>query len=257
MSEYALVTVLWKRAALRNDPQFRRVLLLLGVCMTARLRRLFEGVEWFHFLLELPVYLLVLQLLLRNKERNLERGLRLVHLTFLILGGYAYFRLGRGPLTQHGGWEAVQTPRGVYRMPAAQANDFLSLQARLVGIDPGGERPLFAFGYSGGFNYFLNRPNATPLSQGFLLANAEPIEVVAALKHGQHAPILIDNRAYDRIGVPVSRLSWDTWEIPTKRVHYWRFDRTYFDLLKSGCLQVNASKTRRPMFTLYDCAHRP
>jgi hypothetical protein len=153
-----------------------------------------------------------------------------------------------------GRWESVQTAHGTYRMPHNQAQDFRWLRTQLSRIDAGGQRPLFAFGYSGGFNYALGRPNATPISQGFMLSNVAPLDIVAKLTDGSAPPILIDTRAYNHIGRPSNHLDFSHWEPPVATLHYWRFDRRYFDMARAGCsLTVKGPGARNPFFTIYDC----
>jgi hypothetical protein len=58
---FVLVLVLWNRRSLKQGEAL--VLIgLLAMALGARARRLFESVEWFHVMLELPIYVLAVQL---------------------------------------------------------------------------------------------------------------------------------------------------------------------------------------------------
>jgi hypothetical protein len=242
----------WRRLCQR--PLFRPIVLLLGLCLTARLRRLFEGVEWYHFLLELPAYMLAVQFFLAERMDRVRTGL-IVFLTSLtlIVGGYSHWYFGRGPLTRRANWEPVLTARGTYYMPSGQANDYRELSSLLSQIDPTGQRPLFAFGYTGGFNYLLGRPNSTPLTQGFRLSNADPDEVVESLIHQVPPPILMDNVIFAAATIPANVIAWSRWETPVVEGIYARFDRKYFEQVLQRCTRAGQVPKGQEFLTIYDC----
>jgi hypothetical protein len=242
----------WRSVHLR--PLFRPLVLLLGLCLTARLRRLFEGVEWYHFLLELPAYVLVVQFLLAERKDRVRTSLIafLTVLTFIV-GGYAHWYFGRGPLTRRTNWEGVLTAQGTYYMPSNQASDYRELRDLLSQIDPTGTRPLFAFGYTGGFSYFLGRPNSTPLTQGFRLSNSDPDEVVESLIHQAPPPILMDNVVFKFANIPANTPEWSRWETPIVEGIYSRFDRKYFEQVLQHCSRAGEVPKGQDFLTLYDC----
>jgi hypothetical protein len=137
-------------------------------------------------------------------------------------------------------------------MPPNQARDYRQLLDLLSQIDPAGRRPLFAFGYTGGFNYFLGRPNSTPLTQGFRLSNADPEEVVESLLNQVPPPILLFNPVYSERTVPVTTLTLSRWETPFVESQFTGFDRKYFEQVRQHCPRVPPKE--RMFFTLYDCA---
>jgi hypothetical protein len=242
----------WRR--LCHRPLFRPLLLLLGLCLTARIRRLFGGVEWYHFLLELPVYVLVVQLLVAEQRERVSACL-IVFLTVLTItvGGYSHWNYGRGPLTRRENWVPVLTARGVYYMPPNQANDYRLLISLLWQIDPTGTRPLFAFGDTGGFNYLSGRNNPTPLTQGFRLSNADPEEVVTALIHQVPPEIHLDNAMVMSATDPATTPNLSRWETPAVRGVHARVDRPYFNQVLSHCTRAGEVPKQQAYLTVYDC----
>lgn len=230
------------------------LLVLLGLCLVCRARRLFEYVEWYQFLLEIPVYLAVVQLLFADARTATDKSLRFVLAGLFLLGGYSYWTMGIGALTREGRGRLVSTPRGLVRLHGPQPVYYPELARILNGIDPGGQRPLFAFGYNGGFAYFFERRNPSPLTQGFRLSCFDPAKVFDDLHTRTPGLILIDNSTLLRIPVPSPTFAFFRWETPTQPNPYVTFDRPLFLRLTAGCKEVaRVGGLQADAFTVYDC----
>ncbi len=250
-----VVATRWKRfhtVHLRNT-----VIFLLGLCIAARLRRGFEYVEWYHFLLEIPCYLLVIQLCIPDLPQRTRAGVIIALLALVLMGMRSYYYLAVGPFTASRDFERVETPKGSVYLSSHEAKHYRQLHETLMHLDPSGKRPVFAFGYSGGFNYFLNRPNPTPLTLGFL-SNFQPDKVVSNLLSHFPRPFLLDNAAFNpgpgdpgTGRFPSPRIDLKRWELPMGESHYSRLDRPYFVRLISSCKMV--SKIPETPVTVYDC----
>jgi hypothetical protein len=246
----SVILVRWRRAepvGLRNTIMF-----LLGLCIFARLRRLFEYSEWYFYMLEIPVYLLSIQLLTRTVNL-LSNGLRLFVALLVLFGLISYYDLGRGYLTRSGPAEMVETPKGMIAMYPNDAREYRLLYSAVERLDPEHRRALFAFGYSGGFNYFLNRMNPTASTQGFRLSTMSADVVVDQVRRHIPQTILLDNRRHLRATVPAVEFAPWRWEQRLVRSHYALYDRPYFELLLAECRPAAVENTPS-FFTLYDCA---
>jgi hypothetical protein len=95
----------------RLDPVTRRVVMaLLVVSIAARARRGFQGLEWYHVLLELPVYVLLVHAAAGAARR---RAVAYAVAILVAVGGYLHYAFGRGPLTHEwAGRVELATPRG-------------------------------------------------------------------------------------------------------------------------------------------------
>ena len=228
-------------------PERRRLLLqLLGFAIALRARRLFTGVDWYHILIELPVYVLLLEALVPRKR------LVTAVLTLLIaVGTIQYWRVGQGALTRRAHHEWVQTARGSVRQSPEYAALFNWLETTMDGADPARERPIFALGYVGGFAYFLGRTNPAPATQGFRLSAWPPEQIVQSAV--QALPFVIDNRTFRRARVPVNRLAWRRWRARTVLSHYATYDLPYFQRVIAGCHTLGTYVHSVRGFTLYDC----
>lgn len=247
-----LVLTCWKGE--QNRARRDAILVLLGLCLACRARRLFQYVEWYNLLLEIPVYLVVIQLLLVDARAAVEKSMRVALAAFILLGAYSYWTLGAGAFTRQGRGQWVSTPRGLLRLQGTQPLYFPQLARVLSGIDPGGERPLFAFGYVGGFDYFFRRRNPSPLTHGFRLSCFDPDEVLADLQTRTPGLILIDNSVLSRIPVPSPTFAFFQWETPSQANVYATFDRPYFARLAAGCKEVARIRGwQAESFTIYDC----
>lgn len=231
------------------------VVFLVGLCLIARARRMFEYVEWYHILLEIPLYVLAIMLFTGHSAEHLRKGLRYILVLFVFIGAFAYWYWGNGPMSRrYAQMTRVETPRGVVYWRANEAKDYHRIRAIVDQLDPGGIRPIFAFGYTGGFNYFLNRPNPTPLTQTFRFSTASPADVVAHLRCITPSPILIDNAAYNQVGTPSGKISFRRWDPELRLNHYMTFDRSYFEAVLRDCKAVEWIPDRNnALFTVYNC----
>ncbi|MEQ1692447.1 MAG: hypothetical protein ABMA00_14235 [Gemmatimonas sp.] len=232
----------------RTLPHPRRtvIALLLGLAISVRARRAFEGTEWFEFLLTVPVVLASAELLLNLTEIQRRRLRRLTCGTLAFFAGWSYVALGRGWGTgRH--YPAFETLRGTVHWKPAEDGDYRNLLATLHAIDSTRQRPLFAFGYSGGFNYFLRRHNPFPFTQDFFLSafNADSV-----LQQRPRGLILIDHRFLDDGSFGAPAFNWRRWEQGRVPAPYAAYDRPRFDRLREGCPAV---ATKSAMFRVYAC----
>ena len=117
------------------------VAVLLVFAMALRLRRGFEGSEWFEFLLAAPIFFATLETLAAFSPTELRRFRRasLALLVPLALG--ANWGLGHGWGTAIS-FPRTQTTRGVVRWGASAVRDYREVKTALDSIDPTGTRPL-------------------------------------------------------------------------------------------------------------------
>jgi len=249
-----LIGLLACRRGIKDTATWRTLVFLTLFCLAARLRRGFEHVEWFHLLLELPVSLACASLMLREQGRENRRGMQAALVALLPLGLYFQVRWGQDSLLRGKDYRCVQTPRGTACLEARQAEQYYLLQESLDRLDPHRNRPLLAFGYSGGHNYFLDRPNPTPLEEGFQLSGFPPELVLARLRSSSPAPILIDTDYYQNIRMPAPWLSLAHWELPSYLNVHMRVDRQRFEQALEGCTEFERIRPENgPEFVLYDC----
>jgi hypothetical protein len=111
---------------------------------------------------------------------------------------------------------------------------------------------VFAFGKTGGFNYFLGRPNATSTTHGFALSgHAESVRAEIA---ANPAILLIDLPFHDREAWPKNRIT--NWMSVPQPTFYSTVDRPIFDALMTGCEIVGEwpSDTDTPRYRIFDCS---
>jgi hypothetical protein len=231
-------------------PHPRRVViaLLLGLAVALRARRAFEATEWFEFLLTVPVVLASAELLLAPPpvEGRRLRGLTLGTLAALAL--WAYVAHGRGVGTGRSHRAVVETPRGTVRWRDTEARDFRRVKAALDSLDPAGTRPVFAFGFAGGWNYFLERRNPFPFTQDFFFSAFDADSVLALPRPG--GLLLIDNPAVHGLHFGAATFALRRWEQPRVSSPYLPYDRPRFERLRGGCNRVPVDST---MFAVYAC----
>jgi hypothetical protein len=247
----ALIAKRWRRfgdVGLRNTIAF-----LLGLCVMARARRGFERVDWFHFMLELPVYSAALMLFAPGAIRTLRP--RAAGIGIVVIGMLMYWYLGIGPLTRYESLSMLRTPKGTIYVSETVAAQYSDLRAILARIDPGATRPVFAFGYNAAFNYFLDRPNPSPITVGFRLGGFDPEGVVAGVLAYQPPPVLIDIERFKSGRWPLPRFDIRSWGQPMTPSWFRRYDREYFDRLLRACPTEAGSVMdgERLLYTLYDC----
>ncbi len=238
-----LVGVRWKRL---DDERRMSLALLLGLAITLRMRRAFGGSEWFEFLFTLPVVIAAVELLL-NLTPDALRRFRLGTTALLAVGAvFTYVTLVRGPGTLRV-YPAATTTRGTVHWAAGKLKDYRRLLAELDSIDPSRSRPLVAFGYSGGFNYFMARENPFPMTQDFFFSafNADSV-----LRQRPPRLLLIDHPFLEDESWGTAVFEWRQWEQSRVRGPYRWYDRPRFNRLREGCAAVLPSPT---VFTVYDC----
>jgi hypothetical protein len=229
------------------------VVLLLVTAAALRLRRGMEYTEWSSVLIELPIYAYAARAVLGSRIQEWYPTGKVILTALALLFVWQYAENGYGPLTRRGSRVPVDTPRGTVRLIADQANHYTRLQRAVDALDPSGRRPVIAFGYSGSFNYFLDRPAPSPLTHGFRLSPiSDPNEAVQRVRAAVPAPIAIDNPFFD-FRAPVAGFQLLNWRPRMRINHYMRYDRHYFEAMVTGCT-AQASGLRG--FTLYDCPVR-
>ena len=233
----------WKKL-----PQPRRaaVALLLGLAIAIRARRAFEGTEWFEFLLTLPIMLASFELLLGLEEVPLRRFRTMSVGVLALLAVWAYSALGRGPGTVRW-YPAAETIRGVVHWKPSEVRDYRLLLAAVDSIDPSRTRPLFGFGFSGGFNYWLKRRNPFPVTQDFYFSAFDADAVLATRPPGL---LLIDQHVLEDGSFGAATFDWRSWEQPRVAAPYRWYDRPRFDRLRTGCAPIPLGRT---IFQLYAC----
>jgi hypothetical protein len=235
----------WRWTRLQGE---RRAMLatLLGLAVAMRMRRAFGGAEWFEMLLMLPLVQASAELLLDLAPPALQR-FRLSYTGALTVGALAaYVWLGRGPGT-FDVFPAVQTARGTVHWPVGKLRDYRRILAQLDSIDPSRSRPLLAFGYTGGFNYFLQRRDPYPMTQDFYFS---AFDADSVLRHRPPRLLLLDNPFLESESWGTMRFAWRRWEQSRVRGPYGWFDRPRFERLRAGCTAVLPSPTA---FTVYAC----
>ena len=227
-------------------------LLLLLLASTLRLRRGLSGTDWYNVLVELPGYALFLHLVAATEAREARRAVSVAIAILLVVGLYTRYTVGRGPLTAHV-YPSTTTERGRVHWPAQQGTDYLALAEVLDQLDPGHHRPLFAFGPSGGWNYYFKRPHATPFTRG-LVSDADADSAAVLMRASALPPLIVDNRAIVRAMVPprLTALSWEgTLEADTSN----RMRSPAFERLLAGCRMV-VGLPGPPVVPVYDCPAR-
>jgi hypothetical protein len=168
-------------------------------------------------------------------------------------GLYLHWHIGRGPLTAEAHrFETVHTRRGTIHVVNREAGDFRFVDGIANELDPSGTRPVFAFGYTGGWSYFLDRPNPTPSPHGFRLTLMDADSMLERARAAQ--PIAIDAVVYTRIRIADRVAGLRHWEPPMIDTHYMRFDRPYFEKLVAGCREKGRhSANGLTFFVMHDC----
>lgn len=236
----------WKRL-----PDTRRVTvaLLLGLAIALRARRAFEGTEWFEFLLSLPILVASVELLLSLRPEVPLRRVRLGMVGALaLLAAWGFVAYGRGWGTMRVNPQVTTTRRGDVRWIAPQARDYLGVMAALDSLDPARQRPLLAFGFTGGWNYFTERHNPYPFTQDFFFSAFDADSVLSLPR--PKGLFLIDNPALANGSFGAATFDVSRWEQPRVPAPYDTFDRPRFDRLRQGCAHVPVDRT---MFVVYAC----
>lgn len=237
-----LITLAWRWAALDRARRVK-VALLVGFAILLRGRRAFEHTEWFEFLVTVPVVLLAFELLSGLEEGALRRFRIATGGVLLGLSLLAYYNFSRG-LGTGSRYPVVQIARGTVRWAPNIIRDYQDIRAALDSIDPARSRPLLGYGYTGGWNYYLQRRNPFPITQDFVFSAFDADSLV---KTRPPHLFLIDVPLFDATRIGTFDIRFDKWEQPTRPSVYLTFDRPRFDRLREGCQQVDR------LFVIYVC----
>ena len=247
-----LGALLWRWRRWGDHPARDRLLLLLGLAVALRLRRGFAGADWYDVLVEVPAYALFLHLVAGTAGRDARRSVSAAMGILVLAGTYAYYNQGRGILTRRSGYPTTVTDRGVVRWADSEADSYRAVHAVLERLDPQRTRPLFAFGQTGGWNYFFRRGSATSVTKGLFYADVHAEAVLSRLRRHVPPPLLVDNRLVMR-ALPAPTAHWNGWQ-PQMGANAWaRIDRPMFERLIAGCAAHPATQDSVPMLVVYDC----
>ena len=238
------------------DPALRtRLALLLGLAVVARAHRPSFGPAWYNVFIELPAYALFFLLLCGPDKQKAARAIRAALSILILLGAYTYVSLARGPGTLHGLHPKLDTPAGTVRWPLQAISAWQRADSAIKALDPSGGRPVFAFGSTGGWSYFLGRPNPVGATGGLTAGLQPPDSIVARLRTADPPVILIDNRyMLPAVAAMGLRSSWLRWEPMPEQNPYVRLERGAFLELRSGCAEVGADTTQA--IRVFDCERR-
>lgn len=242
-----LLVLLARRWRTLPDPRRTMIALLLGFAIAFRARRGWWGTEWSEFLFTLPVLVIGAEMLLALPEAE-RRRLRAATVVVLALGAlWANNEFGRGIGTDYYYPEATTTLRGKVHWRPEMARDYRHLLATVDRLDPSRQRPLFAFGVTGGINYFLKRRNPFPYTQDFYFSAFDPDSVLRRVPPGL---ILVDNPFLEDGSFLEADFDWDDWGGDRVAAPYGPYDRPIFNRLLNGCRLVPPDSS---LFRVYDC----
>lgn len=244
----ALLYWRWRRGP---DPAIDLAFAALGLSLAARLRRGFDGLEWFHALLDLPALVLILR---AGFGARADRLLRYAPLVVLCWSAVVWWNLGSGPLTADGVGSRYDTPRGTVRWDDRTIADHAWLLETLDARDPERARGVFSFGHNGGWAYWLDRPNPTPMTYGFTFSTVSRDAGIAAVRAADPAIFLVRSRAYDRLSLPAVGLHLDRWEARMRPSRLGTEDGPIFDAIAAECQELTGHPPSRPFFRAWDCA---
>ncbi|MEP7381805.1 MAG: hypothetical protein ABI910_08980 [Gemmatimonadota bacterium] len=243
-----------RRATVSDRRLWNLVTILLVACLALRARRMVSFTEWSVLMVELPVYVAAATLLWPTLRRPGVQFFSLGCALLLLFAARMHWRFGYGLGSRRGVQATVETPRGSARLVPGLARDLAFIRHLADHADPSGQRPILAFGYSGGLSYFSGRPSVNPLTQGFRLSLLptpdSAYRIAAAVKSRL---LLVDNTSYVD-GIPSARFAPWRWLPEMLPNPYQRVDRPLFDKLREGCREVTLPGERSAIFTMYDCA---
>ncbi len=245
-----LLLTAWRWRALAA-PVRVRVALLLGLAIAIRARRLFEATEWIEFLFTLPILLLAAELLLPLEEGARRRMRLATGGALAVLALWAYKREGRGWGTDRYFPAVTETLRGKVHWSEGGASDYRRILATVDSLDPSRQRPLFAFGFAGGWNYWLKRHNPYPFTQDFYYSAFDADSVLALPRPAGLILFDLDPRLLDTGGsYGAARFDVRRWEQPRVAPPYGFYDRPRFRRLMDGCTPV---PLERVIVKIYQC----
>lgn len=254
----------WLLARWRSHPDAdlrNKVLFLLCLATAARSRRLFEHVDWFNFLFDVPALVLALQLAFPRAITEGHRAVRAITGALCIVGFVSLADWTFGPPLNFqplsnlrwGRAEAVRTARGTVYLPERDAAAFRRIRELVDAVDPSGEAPVFATLQQGGWAYFLGRRNPTAMDNGFSVSGVDPDEVISTLLTMDPSPIVIDFDSRRRLGpkLPEPTFNWSGWEMTYQDRGFGFRDSVYYDRLLSNFEPVGSARGRTQSWTVY------
>lgn len=248
LPEIAAIVLAWRWKELASDRRRGMLAMLVMTLIAARARRGFERVETFQVLLELPVYLLLLEVLLGAGAR---RAMLIVAPVLVAWGCYSYWLFESGPLTRSGIKPQVLTMRGPVRTDPDV--NYELVKSALDSLDPSGRIPVVSFGSNGGYAYFLRRTNPLPTTFGIVQSGLSPEMIVASLKALPQGFLAVFPHL-DGDSVPDPRLSVRTWLQPRRLHPYLELDLPYFVKATKACLTTKTiDRFRHPYYRILDC----
>ncbi len=252
---FALIVVWRFPGSICEDANKRALLLLSMVAVAARLRRLGEHVDFYQILLELPLYVAIAQHLFTEHRTASSRVVRRFVVAMGAFAAIAYWQLSYGPFTRRGARPLAMTPRGAMHLRDGEATVLRRLVAVADSLDPSRQRPVFGYGYSGGFNYFMRRANPTNTTQGFAFAFHTTAESNAArVRDANPGVLLVDNHFLDAQGFPGKALQLHRWRALETVTPFVRVDRPIFNSIAQQCRVATSIPKRKPDFVMFDCS---
>ncbi len=242
------VVLLWRRRSAPSSA-LDAALWWVSLCVAARLRRGFEGTDWFHALLELPVGLVAARALAPNAWRAPARA---VLATAVLGAGGCWWVLGIGALSARGTPPIFESERGPVRFPQNQVASYEWLRDRLDESDPARVRPVFSFGHNGGIAYWLRRENPSRCTYGLTFCGRPIDALVADLRTRRPPPFLVYSSVYEKQRVPDSPSLLLRWQLPTRQNALMTRDFANFERAAEGCPEVARLGERRTL-RLFDC----
>ncbi|HEY2805530.1 MAG TPA: hypothetical protein VGI92_06675, partial [Gemmatimonadales bacterium] len=247
---FIAILVCWNRW---YDKELRaRVAILLALAIAARVRRGFEGADWYNVLIELPAYAVFVQLVCGAAEQKAARAVRATQAVLLGLAAYSYVSLAVGPMTMNGLRRPVTTHAGIARWGFEEARSYHYADSVLTLLDPGGQRPVYALGSTSGWNYFLRRPDPLPFSEGLPYNLTSEQLRDASVQLLRSRPFLIENRPALRRMLGVASLM--EWEPQTEMNRFERRDEPWFDSVARSCRATDPALDSTATIRIYDCA---
>ncbi|HYN08780.1 MAG TPA: hypothetical protein VES67_15475 [Vicinamibacterales bacterium] len=261
---FAPIALLWLLRRWQSFPERRlRDLCFFLLCLSiaARARRLFEHVDWHHFLFEVPALLILLRLAFPGQTRAVHAASRTFALALLAVGAFSFAdwtltpALGL-PTVGRAAWgqpTIVDTAHGAVRFPEQDARAFRDVVGFLNQIDPSGTAPVFSTGTQGAWAYFTGRRNPTPLTYGFSWSNRDPEEVVRKLLAEDPKPIVIDEGTYRRpvYIFPRPAFGFRQWELTYQEAYHTRRDRPLYERVFAQYELVGTADGRLRSWSVY------
>jgi len=266
LAPVALAWLVGNWRTFRDRPLRDLCFFLLCLSIAARARRLFEHVDWYHFLIDIPTVLLLMKLAFAEQTKAVAAASRILAVVLLAAGAFSFFdwtltpalglpALGRpswGPPTR------AETAHGTVRLPQQDAEAFEQVVRLMDQIDPSRQAPVFSTGNQGPWAYFTGRRNPTPLTYGFSWSNRDPESIVQSLLSETPKPIVIDEGTYRRPNYvfPQMAFSFQHWELPYQEAYHTRVDRPFYDRILAHYELAGTADGRLRTWSVYRWKHQ-